>query len=326
MSDITLVGIDRQLLGLLQRDFPLVEQPYLALAQRLGTGEGEVLSAIARLRSEGLVRQISPVLDARRLGYQSTLVAMMVPAGQMEGAVGVIAAHPGISHGYERDHRFNLWCTLSAPAGVDINVEVENLRKTSNVETAISLPALRVFKIGAYFDFEGESPVPAVSGGTLPRVADLSRAERTVVNLAQADLPLESRPFESMACQAGMTANEFLEHCHMLVERGVMRRYGASINHRKVGFQANAMVCWAVAPEQVLAVGREIASLKEVSHCYERLTNNEWRYNIFAMVHGDTRETCEGVVEAIVEKTRIHDLVMLYSTREFKKTRIKYTV
>lgn len=327
MSDVMLAGIGRRLVGLLQRDFPVVEEPYMALAGRFGTDESEVMSAIARMKAEGLVRQISPVVDARRAGYRSTLVAMDVSSAVMERAAEIIAAHPGVSHAYERNHRFNLWFTLSLPDDADVNDEMERIRRQCGAEIAFSLPALRLFKIGAYFDLEGEPPVSAVlPDALLPQRVELSQVERTVVNVLQQDLALKSRPFDDMAKRAGMQTGEFLKFCRILIDRGLIRRYGASINHRKAGFRANAMVCWAAPPLLADSLGQALASLKEVSHCYERQTNTYWKYSIFAMVHGNTREACEAVVRGVVERVGASDFMILYSTRELKKARITYRV
>ncbi len=117
-----------------------------------------------------------------------------------------------------------------------------------------------------------------------------------------------------------------LAECRLLHESGVIRRYGASINHRKAGFEANAMVCWAVADNVVEAAGHRLASLPEVSHCYERKTNAMWRFNLFAMVHGQERHTCEEIADAVSSEFGPEDRVVLFSTREFKKERIKYSL
>jgi DNA-binding Lrp family transcriptional regulator len=119
MDDMHLDGADRKLLGLLQAEFPLSREPYADLGLRLGVDRDEVIRRIKRLRAMGIVRQISSVLDARRLGYRPTLVAMRVKGAELERAEQLIFNHPGISHSYERDHYFNLWFTLATPAGVD---------------------------------------------------------------------------------------------------------------------------------------------------------------------------------------------------------------
>ncbi len=123
-----------------------------------------------------------------------------------------------------------------------------------------------------------------------------------------------------------MDEDYFLAQCQSLKQRGIMRRFGAAVNHRKAGFKANAMTCWVAPPEKVDAAGRKLASLKEVSHCYERKTNPLWRYNLFAMIHGHTEKACQEIASKVSEETGLTDYAMLFSTREFKKTRTKYLV
>ena len=69
---------DKKLLGLLQIEFPLTAKPYVDLGLNLGIAEAEVIQRIGQLKLKGLIRQISPVLDAGRLGYKTTLVAMRI--------------------------------------------------------------------------------------------------------------------------------------------------------------------------------------------------------------------------------------------------------
>ncbi|MDP2930878.1 MAG: AsnC family transcriptional regulator [Chloroflexota bacterium] len=329
MSRTVLDNIDRKLLGLLQMDFPLTGEPYADLGLKLGISGDEVMQRIHQLKSAGIVRQLSPVLDARRLGYRSTLVAMKVPTERLETARQVIVEHPGVSHGYERDHEFNVWITLAVPRGVDIDAEMAKLASATGAEVIFGLPAVKVFKLRTYFGADGEAPSSANNGSetALPsREAELSRLDKLVINGLQQDLPLAPEPFAPLAAQLGMDVVDFLAQCRSLLARGIMRRFGAAINHHGAGYKANAMTGWAVPPALVDAVGRKLASLREVSHCYERKTNALWKYNLFAMIHGSTRESCRETVSQVSGETGLTDYVVLFSTREFKKIRVKYLV
>ena len=73
-------------------------------------------------------------------------------------------------------------------------------------------------------------------------------------------------------------------------------------------------------------IGRKLASLPEVSHCYERKTNPLWQYNLFAMIHSHTREACQEIASKVSRETSLTDYVLLFSTKEFKKVRNKYLV
>jgi len=324
-----LSDIDRKLVGLLQAAFPLTKRPYADLASGLGISEEEVMMQIRQLKQEGIIRQISPVLAPASLGYRTTLVAMKVAAGEMNKAAQLVLKHPGISHGYERDYSVNLWFTLATPASDDIEAELTRLAELIMAETFFTLPAVRLFKLRAHFALDGDGQTE-ITGNHNNRVrqreAKLSSMDRQVVNTLQQDLPLVPHPFAQMAEQLGMDEEEFLFRCRSLMKRSIIRRYSAAVNHRKAGFTANAMTCWVAPPEKIEAAGQKLASLQAVSHCYERKTNPFWSHNLFAMIHGHTREACQEVADKVSAETGLDDPIMLLSTREFKKTRIKYLV
>jgi DNA-binding Lrp family transcriptional regulator len=253
---------------------------------------------------------------------------MKVANTNLEKAERDIAAHPGVSHGYEREHLFNVWFTLALPPASDIETELQKLTQSTGAEIAFSLPAVKVFKIGAYFDMDenGQDTPNAHQKSVLAKKVELSSADRLIINELQQDLALVPAPFSAMAERVGMDIEQFLAGCRSLQERGVIRRFSASINHRNAGFTANAMSCWAASMDEVDVTGQKLASMKEVSHCYERKTNQHWQYNLFAMIHGRSREQCREITEKVSYETGLADYALLYSTKEFKKTRVKYLV
>lgn len=327
---MNLDSIDRKLLNLVQREFPLTEEPYADLGQRLGIDGDEVIHRIEQLKTRGIIRQISPVLDARSLGYQTTLVAMKVAENKLASAERLIGEHPGVSHSYERNHSLNLWFTLAIPPTADMETELQRLTSPIGAEAVLNLPAIRLFKLGVYFDMDGDSQskVSTISppDGVLPQQVELSRTDRLIINELQQDLPLIPRPFTAIAASLSMDVEHFLAQCRSLQQRGIMRRFSAAINHNQAGFKANAMTCWVAPPDMVDVAGRKLASLREVSHCYERKTNSRWRYNLFAMIHSHTREACQDIVSNVSREIGLTDYVLLFSTKEFKKTRNKYLV
>ena len=323
-------SIDKKLLNLVQAGFPLTREPYADLGIQLGIDRDEVIRRIEQSKAKGVIRQISPVLDARSLGYQTTLVAMRVAENQLDRAERRIGEHPGVSHGYEREHYFNVWFTLATPAGIDMESELEQLTSPIEAEAVIALPAIKLFKIVAFFDMDGDGPSAADTmirpTGILPQKVELSPTDRLIINELQQDLPLVPRPFTGISARLGMDVKDFLVHCQPLLQRGIMRRFGASVNHNQAGFKANAMVCWLAPPDTVDTAGRKLASRREVSHCYERKTNPLWQYNLFAMIHSHTRKACQEIASKVSRETGLNDCVLLFSTKEFKKARVKYPV
>ncbi|MDI6814503.1 MAG: AsnC family transcriptional regulator [Dehalococcoidales bacterium] len=322
--------IDKKLVNAVQKDFLLIREPFSALGLRLGISCDEVLRRIERLKADGVVGQIGPVFDARRLGYLTTLAAIQVTENQVAQAAKVINQHPGVSHCYQREHHFNLWFTLAVPVSTDMENELHKLGSLVGAEVVLNLPAVRVFKIGAYFDVAGDDdllPNSSVSHTSLlSENIDLSPTERAVINELQTDLPLVSRPFDLVSARLAMNVEEFLNQCRSLQQRGIMRRFGALIRHSRVGFVANAVVCWVAEPTIVEVAGKKVAEFREISHCYQRRTTHLWPYNLFGVIHSRSREDCKGIVARISQKTSLDKYVVLFSSREFKKARVKYLV
>jgi siroheme decarboxylase len=328
MSNVAASSIDNRLIGLLQTGFPLSIEPYADLGLTLGITGEEVIRRIAALKKSGIVREVSPVLDARKLGYQSTLIAMKVEQGKTGTAERTLSIHPGVSHAYERAHDFNIWFTLSMPLSIDVETELRALSSSIGARAAFALPAVRVFKLRTNFGPEENNQVEEGLGqsGALSEKVDLSETERKVINSIQEDLPLSSNPFQDMAKIVDISVDDLLDHCHFLLRRGVIRRYGASINHYKAGYRANAMTVWKVPDDRVEAIASGIVSFRQVSHCYQRATNPTWGYNLYVMIHGSSKAVCLDTVKKIQTGSGVGDHAVLFSTREFKKTRIKYLV
>ncbi|MEE8413864.1 MAG: hypothetical protein V3R96_04870 [Dehalococcoidales bacterium] len=328
-TEVTLPGNKQRLLNLLQSDFPMVSRPFASLGEQLDISEGEVIRDIKELKTEGIIRQVGPLFDTRKLGFRTTLVATKVRGSEFEKAVRVVVDHPGVSHAYERNHDFNLWFTLSFSASIDVDSELIKMFASVDTEAVYSMPATRLFKLRTFFDTSGDGQAVSEESPDInlnEQTIELSPADKMVINAIQEDLSLVVSPFSDIAAGLGMEEDEFLESCRSLLSRGIIRRFSANINHRKVGFAANAMACWVVPEEQVDNIGRKLAALKEVSHCYERKTNPYWKHNLFAMIHQQTREECQQIAAKVAAETGLTDYMLLYSTREMKKTRVKYIV
>ncbi len=322
--------VDKNLLNIIQAEFPLSSEPFAALGQMLDIKGNEAISRIAKLKSKGIIRLIGPVLDARRIGYQTTLVAMKVRPEMLDKTAKVITMHPLVSHCYQRNHDFNFWFTLAMPIETDIEREIKKLSDTIKADAIMNLPAVRVFKIRSYFSLDRDSlqrtdtnvdSDAAPDGGS-----NLSHTDRSIINELQQDLPLTSRPFDLMSNKVSMDIDEFLDYCRSLIRSKVIRRYSASIRHTDLGFIANAMSCWKVSSDMVETVGKKMATYQQISHCYERKRNSAWPYNIFAMMHAKNKETCQALARCICAETELDQssFVLLFSTKEIKKTRVRY--
>ena len=328
LDDMELV--DRQLLNIIQSRFPLVVEPYHAIGAELGIPGEEVMERIQRLRRRNVVRQISGIFDTRRLGYRTSLVAFNFPPARLHKGALFINRHPGVSHNYAREgHPYNLWFTLAVPPDESLEGTVAEIAERTGATTYRLLPTIRFFKIGVNFDMvtnEGAAFSYNPDNKDWNKVEPVTDFEVQAIRELQEDLPLFPRPFDGMAERLGLSTNALFTLAKDFERRGVMRRFSAVLHHRKAGFRHNAMSVWRVPEERAEEVGAILAASPWISHCYERPLFPDWPYSHFGMVHATTKEKCEEIVRGLSEQTGITDYLLLFSTREYKKTRVRYFV
>jgi DNA-binding Lrp family transcriptional regulator len=144
--------IDRKILNIIQKDFPVVAEPFKEVAEKLGLSEDEVLRRIKKLKDEGIIRRIGPVFDTRKLGFVSTLCAARVPEEKLKAFVEVVNSYAGVTHNYRRSHEYNVWFTFIAPDEEALEKSLAEIRDRTGVTDIISMSAARTFKIDATFE------------------------------------------------------------------------------------------------------------------------------------------------------------------------------
>ena len=328
--------LDRKLLNIIQSGFPLFDEPYAQIGEQLGIDEASVLERLARLRRTNVVRQISAIFDTRRLGYKTTLVAMAFPPDALHAAALIINEHPGVSHNYAREGSYyNLWFTLAVAPDDNLEETVNGMAARTGVLQHRLMPTIRFFKIGVNFDMVNRRSAAfnySPDGYNKQvskdwnRAVSLSEFDIRVIRELQEDLPMISRPFDAMAERLGLSNDEMYHTAAEFQKRGFMRRYSAVLHHRRAGFRANAMAVWIVDEERAEEVGQIMASHSSVTHCYQRPTFPDWPYTHFTMIHATTPGGCEESVAEIAEATGLDKFLVLYSSREYKKTRVRYFV
>jgi DNA-binding Lrp family transcriptional regulator len=150
--------------------------------------------------------------------------------------------------------------------------------------------------------------------------------DRQIIQFTQTGLPLVAEPYQAIAEQLGLSEQEVMQRMQRMLQVGVIRRIAAVPNHYQLGYRHNGMTVWDVDDRHVDALGRRVAELPFVSHCYQRPRHlPDWPYNLFAMVHGKTEHDAEHQVGIITDLlgayARCHEV--LYSTKILKKTGLR---
>jgi siroheme decarboxylase len=327
---IPLDDLDKKLLNLMQGSFPVAPRPYEHVAGLAEVSEDEVMRRVQRLLDERIVRQVTPIFDTRVLGYSSMLVAAKVDPENPRRAAKVVNSHPGVSHNYLRNHDFNMWFTIATEPGSKLGIDgtLDVLQELTGAESIRQLPTIKLFKIRMDLEMEKGTKDLAAMGVAQdpiePDAIDPTDLDVAVIRALQGDMPVIPEPYAPAAAAVGISQGELLAQLESMRERKALRRVAAILYHRRAGFSANGMGVWAVPDERIMEVAPLMASFRGVSHCYQRPTYADWRYSVFTMAHGRSKEECDAILDSIAEESGIEDRRTLYSSTEFKKIRLLY--
>jgi len=326
----SLDNLDKEILNEIQWTFPLTPKPFDDIAKKFGTSSEIIKERLTHLKKIGVLRQLSAIFDTRRLGYKSSLVAMEIESDKLEHVANQINRHPGVSHNYERDHQFNLWFTLAVPPGSDLKTEVDKFFVLKGIKKVRMLPTIQLFKIGVKLDMIDEKKheiAPTEEKKEIKNVKFVpTEQDKEFIRAMQKDMEIIDRPFLNSATKLGLTEDELFEKMKYYESIGVMRRFAAILRHREVGFTANGMIVWNVPDDKISEVGSKLGAFPQVSHCYQRPTYPDWPYSVFSMIHCKSEEEAGEMAKTIQNQINIDDYKILFSTREFKKTRVEYFV
>lgn len=148
--------------------------------------------------------------------------------------------------------------------------------------------------------------------------------DRKIIVAMQEDFPLVTEPYAFVARKIGISEDKLLEQLKVLAAEGRIRKFGAVLTHRQLGYAANALCAWIVPDSEVDTVGQSMAAHEAVTHCYCREKKIDWPYNFYTMIHGKSRTICEEIAQKISLDTGIEQYILLFSTKEWKKTSMRY--
>jgi siroheme decarboxylase len=318
-----LTDFQKTLCNRLQKGLPIDPQPFARIAKELGCTEEQVLEETRRLRETRAIRRIGVILDHRALGLHSTLVAAHASDDVLADVTEAVNQIPGVSHSYLRRHRFNLWFTLQDRTPERIDALLDDLRTRFVVEFH-SLPVVTMFKLDVYFDAYPDCGLRIVDCGFNPQLSqpDLTIEHKRLLSQLQGNMEIASRPFDYLAGQASLRQAQgrlSLASLQELIDRGVIRRIAAIVDHRKLGYVANALFVAHIPPQRISEAGRRLARFSTVSHCYERRTFEGWPYNLYAMLHGQTTAQVQQTVDRFINADDVLAHELLPTEVELKK-------
>jgi len=300
-----------------QRDFPLIERPFVQVGRAIGLDEDATIATFRRLREVGVMSRIGAVVRPHAVGA-STLAAMRVPRERVDEVADIITREPLVNHNYERTHAINLWFVVAGPNADAVGATLRSVEQQTAM-AVFDLPLERAYHLDLGFSLTGnrraQAPRPSID-----YAADM--LDRRLMATIENGLPMVLRPFREVAKRLDLTEAEVIARLRRLSALGVVSRFGCVLHHRALGYTANAMAVWNIPDAEVDVVAEKFAQQSGVTLCYRRPRRlPDWPYNLFCMVHAKKRREAYSVIDDLnlVGETLLVDQAVLFSTRCFKQ-------
>ena len=316
----------QRVLDEIQGGFPIDHDPYGVLSERLKVPRKTILSCVETLRKDGSIRHICASLNSRKLGAVSTLCGLAIAGTQddIDRAAAIVSSYPEVTHNYQRDAEYSVWFTPIAASPERLETMLHEIKERTGCDGFLNLPVTRMHKIRVDFGNHKKDCKRSEATHGKPFSSE-NPFDVAFIRWAQSDQTGEF-PFEDAAraignaiCDASITESDVINRFHELKSQGVIRRFGAFVQHRKLGYEFNGMTVWNVPEERSDEIGQAFSCLSYVSHCYSREQAESWPYNLYAMVHAKSQEELDAYVNEMRELIGFEPRVLV-STKEFKKS------
>ncbi len=311
--------LDARLLDEFQRDFPLVNRPFHAIATALGLTEADVLARLSRQVALGAIARVGATVRPNTAGA-STLAAMAVPPSRIDEVAAIVGAEAGVNHSYLREDIWNLWFVATAADAESLAASLARIGAKTGLRV-LDLRLRKAFNIDLGFSMRGVAQAMKADVGV--EAIAITPTDRALLHALAQGLPLEPSPFHALAQMLGVSEAEVTARITTLLAARVISRLGVIVRHRPLGYTSNAMVVWNLPAAQIEQAGRALAAVAGVTLCYERQTvAGVWPYALYSMIHAKSRAEALAVLEQAKALPELVDVAhrILFSTRCFKQT------
>lgn len=320
---LRLTKLQKQLCSILQDGLPICQRPFDDIARFMGITKQTVLQQTTKLKEVGVIRRLDALINYRTLGLSSTLVAAHIPQESLPEVTAAVNSLENVSHNYLRTHHYNLWFTLQTGSPEESNITLANLSARFGLNFH-SLPVEHIFKLDVRFDPDNQNELlDSTPQPPTREIVRLSDSEKLLLTKLQNDLQVTPRPFDFL-CSKDLAIEDILRILTKLIDKGVIRRIAAVVDHHKLGFVANVLFVAKVSPDRIVEAGNALARFGIVSHCCQRHCFENWPYNLFAMMHSRSMGEIQHVIDKFTQSRKIDSFELLPTAAELKKQPVKY--
>lgn len=317
----------------LQRQFtegiPITHRPFQEIAQKYGIGEPECIERFQEYRQKNICSGIRAKFDGPALGYDCALLAMRVADDKCEFAVEQLTGYPGTTRCELRDDAYNLWTTVLVDPNDTLEHVIKVLHKLAGAEHTLALPTMSVYKVSDIYRVTGEEDWLGGPGSSAESVQpavmrpSLDKKDIALIRTLQEDLPLVEMPFALIAAQVGLKEKQLFERIGSLEQRGLLLSFRSEPAHKRP-LKEYAAVTWKIPDGRIDAVGRQLARMRQVTHCLRKPVYPDWDYPLYSILHGVDAKALQDNYRAVAGRLGNPSSRMLKPLKIYPSAPVRY--
>lgn len=347
-KETKLTQLQQDIINNFQKGFPLISRPYDTMAEVLSANhknisEKKVFNALSELDDLEIISRTGPVFDHKKAGA-STLAALAVKKEDLDKIASIVNQFDQVNHNYARGSHlgstnYNLWFVVTASDLVELNHTLIRIELLTGLKVLI-LPMEASYHLDLAFSINVTGKINAKISNTLvfsdectlskagAEIEPLPELKKSQLRkLIETGLPKQLQPYKNLAEIVNCSEQQVLEQIAKWQHTGLIRRFGLVVKHRKLGYNANAMVVWNIDNNKVDAIAAKLAKREEVSLCYRRPRRlPDWPYNLFCMIHGTDKNLVLQQIEDITQELALNHIEkdILFSYQAYKQKGASY--
>lgn len=346
--DTKITQLQQDIINNFQKGFPLCSNPFEAIAKQLNehtssqSHEGQVtelsvFNSLNELDVLEVTSRIGPVFDHKKAGA-STLAAMAVKEEELDKVASIVNQYEQVNHNYARGSHFdktdyNLWFVVTASDPIALNAAIKDIEQLTGLSVLV-LPMEASYHLDLAFSVnctgkvspEVNQPNPINIHAPASALTEIQKAQ--LRKSIETGLPKHLQPYKKIAAIIDANEQQVLSQIATWQQTGLIRRFGLVIKHRKLGYNANAMVVWNIDSNKVDEIAEQLAKRPEVSLCYRRPRRlPDWPYNLFCMIHGTDKDFVLAQIATLTEQISVSDIEkdILFSYKAYKQKGARYS-
>ena len=142
---------DKKIINQLQGGFPICENPWDELEQRLEIPAEEIINRIERLKAEGLLSRFGPMYHAEKMGGGLTLAAMKVDKSRYDEVTEIVNSFSEVAHNYEREHELSMWFVIATESPEQIQQVISEIEQKTGIRV-YDMPKQQEFFLNLKFE------------------------------------------------------------------------------------------------------------------------------------------------------------------------------